>query len=269
MEKIKQKRLGKVFVDSGAHSLYTKYVIKKGHSNGYAFYESDTFWNYVDEYAEWLKPRLDKIQVYVNVDVIFNPELTWKVQKYLESEHKLLPLPVVHFNSDMKWLKKYMDDYEYIGIGGVGQEVNVREYVAFGDRVFSFISDDKGMPLYKIHGFALTSPSLLHRYPWYCMTEEDHEVLTKTGWKYQSKLYIGEEVLAFDKGKTKWDPILEIPIFPVKNVEITNMENSKMEAHISNNHRWPVTNHNTKKGWKFKETDYLVSSDCIPRIGKD
>lgn len=165
--RMEQKLKGSIFIDSGAHSLYTEHVIKKNHTEGYSFYETDKFWDYVDKYAEWIKKNLHKINIYVNVDVIFNPKLSWKVQKYLENQHGLKPLPVIHYNTDIKWLKKYMDDYEYIGIGGIGQEVSVSKYTSFGDKVFSTICDSKGIPQYKLHGFAITSPSLIHRYPWY------------------------------------------------------------------------------------------------------
>jgi len=238
--------------------------------NGYSFYESDAFWNYVDQYAEWVKQRLHLIDVYVNVDVIFNPELSWKTLKYLENTHDLNPLPVIHANTDKKWLYKHLDNYEYLGIGGVGQEKTVKEFLPFGDMVFNAITDTKGYPTHKTHGFAMTSNFLLNRFPWYCMTEEDHEVLTKKGWKKRSKLQIGEEILAFDEGVTKWEPILDIPVFPVKNEKITHIENRNIDAHISNNHRWITTDHN-KRGlkWRFKETDYLTKSDAIPRVGKD
>jgi hypothetical protein len=162
-----QKSKGRIFVDSGAHSLYTEHVIKKEHREAYDYYESDEFWKYVDEYAKWVKKNKQSIDIYVNVDVIFNPELTWKVQMYLEKTHKLKPLPVVHYGTDIKWLKKYMDNHEYIGIGGIGQEVTVSEYYKFGDDVFTTISDSKGFPTHKLHGFAVTAPTLIHRYPWY------------------------------------------------------------------------------------------------------
>ena len=116
-----------LFLDSGAHSLYTKEVMKKEHVEGYSFYESKEFWDYVDNYAQFVRENKSFLSVYVNVDVIFNPELTWKVQKYLETNHELSPLPVIHYGADLKWVKRYMDDYEYIRFGGLGQEVTKQE----------------------------------------------------------------------------------------------------------------------------------------------
>ena len=157
-----------LFLDSGAHGLYTEKVIKVKHQAGYNFFETDEFWQYVDEYAAFVKQHLDRLTVYANVDVIFNPQMTWKVQRYLEDEHGLKPLPVFHYGTPVKWLKKYMDNYDYIALGGLGQEVTLQEYINFGDNSFNLLCDNpKRIPKWKIHGFAMTSPRLMRRWPWY------------------------------------------------------------------------------------------------------
>ena len=155
----------RIFVDSGAHSLYIKHVVEN--KEGYAYFETDAFWKYVDDYATFIKKNAKKIKIFANVDVIRNPELSYKVYKYLINTHKLNPLGVVHFNTDLKWLKKYMEDSDYIAIGGLGQKTSINTYVPFADSVFKMISDKEGYPTHKIHGFAITSPMLLHRYPFY------------------------------------------------------------------------------------------------------
>lgn len=166
---LKKEHIGTLFLDSGAHSLYTKKVIKLKHSKGYSYYETDDFWAYVDSYAAYVKENKEAIDYYANVDVIFNPELTWKVQKYMEDTHKLSPVPVVHFGTDLKWLKKYINTgHEYIGLGGLGQEVTRQQYYDWADKVYEFLCDNKNKtPIVKTHGFAMTSYSLLWRYPWF------------------------------------------------------------------------------------------------------
>ena len=155
----------KLFLDSGAHSLYVKEVAKKG--NNYAYYESDEFWQYVDSYCEFVKENKHLFDTYVNVDVIFNPELTWKVQKYMEDVHKLNPLPVYHPGEDFKWLKLYIDNYEYIGMGGVGQISKTQWMTVTGEPAWAMICDDNGMPKNKVHGFAMTSPDLIIELPYF------------------------------------------------------------------------------------------------------
>lgn len=163
----------KLFVDSGAHSLYTREIMSKGlRAEGYEYYETDAFWEYVDSYAEFIKKNEHLIDTYVNIDVIFNNELSWKVQKYLEDQHGLHPLPVLHSSRSgdmMKWLKIYLDNYEYIGMEGLGQQSTKAQWMNnLGDPVFSKICTKPSyLPTHKIHGFAMTSPDLLARYPWY------------------------------------------------------------------------------------------------------
>lgn len=162
-----------VMVDSGAHSLYNKVqlsMINKGKDKiDWSYYESDKFWQYVDDYAEFIKANINQIDLYVNVDVIFNPALSWKVQKYLEDFHHLNPLPVIHSGTDIEWFKKYMTNHEYIGISGLGKLITKNEWMKImGDPVFSLLCKAPSYePTHKIHGFAITAPSLLARYPFY------------------------------------------------------------------------------------------------------
>lgn len=161
----------KLMCDSGAHSLFQREVGHATNKNNinWSFYESDAFWKYVDEYAMFLHKNKHKLDVYVNVDVIFNPELTWKAQRYLEDVHKLKPLPVVHSGVDLSWFKKYMDNYDYIGMSGMGGSVSKGEWMrTFGTPAFSLLCKPPDfIPTHKIHGFAVTSASLLARYPFY------------------------------------------------------------------------------------------------------
>lgn len=156
----------KIMIDSGAHSLYHANVYRGKHN--YDYYETDEFWEYVDNYSNFIKENKHLIEVYVSVDVIYNPEMSWKVLKYMERKHKLKPLPVFHPGEDMKWLKKYISNYDYVGIGGLGQTSQKGNWIAnVGNPAWRMICDKKGMPRVKIHGFAMTSPELIIRYPYY------------------------------------------------------------------------------------------------------
>jgi len=159
-----------LMIDSGAHSLFNQHPRERKSKNGmrdFSFYETDDFWNYVDSYCLFILKNINNFNTYVNVDVIFNAELSWKVQQYIESTYHLKPLPVFHSGEDYKWLKKYIDQYEYIGIGGLGQQMSSSMWChSVGDPAFSIICDEKGYPRVKTHGFAMTSPSLIVQYPW-------------------------------------------------------------------------------------------------------
>lgn len=156
----------KLMIDSGAHSLFKEHI-GTSRNRDYTFFESDVFWKFVDEYVLFLKDDGEKFSAYVNVDVIFNPELSWKVQKYME-KRGLCPLPVFHSGENFKWLKKYIDNYDYVGIGGLGQSVSKAQWILnTGDPAFNLLCNDKGYPRVKVHGFAMTSPDLMIQYPFF------------------------------------------------------------------------------------------------------
>lgn len=165
-----KRSCGLFFLDSGAHSLYTREVITKHHKQGYAYYESKDFWKYVDRYAAFIKEHRKGIDFYANVDVIFNPEITFKVQCYLEEEHGLFPIPVVHYGTNLKWIDTYLKrrNYDLFGIGGLGQEAQRDDYLKWADGLYEKLCDNpQRLPIVKTHGFAMTSYSLMIRYPWW------------------------------------------------------------------------------------------------------
>jgi len=155
------------FLDSGAHGLYNKFIRLASNIRDYNITTTSEFKEYLDSYAKYLKGFGHQFSTYVNLDVIFNPAKTWEMQKYLENEHGLKPLPVFHFGENINWLYKYMDNYDYLGIGGLGQEVPKTKFIHYADRIFKDICDKNGFPKVKIHGFAMTSIDLILRYPWF------------------------------------------------------------------------------------------------------
>ena len=164
------RRCGLFFLDSGAHSLYTREVISQHHKHGYAYFKSKAFWKYVDGYADFLKKYKDGLDFYANVDVIFNPEITWKVQTYLEDTHGLNPVPIVHYNTPLKWVDKYLSrrTYDLLGVGGLGQEAQRDDYLKWADQLYTHLCKNlRGLPCVKTHGFAMTSHMLMIRYPWW------------------------------------------------------------------------------------------------------
>lgn len=223
----------------------------------------------IQEYIQFIKDHQDVIDVYANLDVIGSPQGTWDNQMTMEKAG-LSPLPVYHYGEDEKWLKRILGrGYPYIGLGGM-VPISTNDLTKWLDGLFrNYLTDADGMPVVKVHGFGLTSLRLMLRYPWYCMTEEDHTVLTKKGWSSLSDLTVGDEILCFNNGKSEWQSIMEIPIFDVKDEKIYHLHNRNFEAFVTGNHRWKISNQNNKdKNWKFKTTEELKIGDCINRVGK-
>jgi hypothetical protein len=137
------------FLDSGAFSAFTKGV------------KID-----IIEYCNFIKEHLDIITHYAVLDVIGSAEETLKNQKIMEAEG-LSPVPCFHYGEDYSYLSYYIDNYDYIALGGM-VPVHTNDLIPWLDTVFSkYICDGKGFPKCKTHGFGLTTTNLMVRYPWY------------------------------------------------------------------------------------------------------
>lgn len=144
-----EKNSGDIFVDSGAFSAFTKKATID-----------------LDDYCTFLKQHIDTVTVYAGLDVISDGEASMVNQRLME-EQGLDPLPCFHYGEDFSFLETYMDEYDYIAIGGLIAAGN-RNIKPFLDKVFGeYICNKKGEPKVRIHGFAMTSPVLMARYPWY------------------------------------------------------------------------------------------------------
>jgi len=157
-----------LFLDSGAHGLYSRFVIEQQHKHGYDFYTTREFYLYLDAYGEFIQQH-PEVTVYANVDVIFDPKLSHKAQRYLERRYGVRPIPVIHYGTPLKYLRRYINrGYEYIALGGLGQEVHRNQYTEWADGAFHIICGGRDhLPKARVHGFAITSFPIMQRYPWY------------------------------------------------------------------------------------------------------
>lgn len=178
----------KLAIDSGAHSLYrgTFSPNQQGFYRDrdiadYSHLKSKEFSDYLEGYIEYLYEHEDNLEMYVSLDIIFNAKASWEMQKYMES-CGLNPIPVFHQGEDWKYLKRYVDNYEYIGIGGLAQNASAKSYAEFGDEAFKMICNKDGSPKLKVHGFAMTSIQLMKRYPWYSCDSSTWVSLSRNGW---------------------------------------------------------------------------------------
>ena len=196
-----EERVRFFFLDSGAHSLYNKHIGHHGsitedmkdrmskmtpmerfaarrrspslfrskRKTSYDYYKSKEFYDYLATYCQFVIDYKDSIDAFATLDVLFNPEMSYNILKHIENEWGLFPVPVIHYNTDIGWVHRYLDEgYNYIGIGGLGQEITKANYYEWADKVFTVLCDkETHLPLVKTHGFAMTAHQLLIRYPWY------------------------------------------------------------------------------------------------------
>ncbi|CAB4153596.1 hypothetical protein UFOVP625_9 [uncultured Caudovirales phage] len=115
----------------------------------------------IKDYAAWLKRWQHLINVYVNLDVIRNPEATEKNQRILERTG-LQPIPVFHTGTDFKYLDKLCKEYPYIALGGmVGAEATTTMRWA---ATCMKRSEEHGTAF---HGFGQTRAKVIESLPWY------------------------------------------------------------------------------------------------------
>lgn len=167
-----------VFLDSGAPTLYNLYSRKHKTSimgammdlrkyDDFTFLHSPEYLQHKANYIEYIKHTKDDLDGYANLDIINNAEETWKNQIDMEGEG-LDPVAVWHFGTPEEYLRRYIRrGHEYIAIGGlIPNPPSV--LIPNLDRLWKeYLTDDKGMPIVKVHGFAVTSPRIMTRYPWY------------------------------------------------------------------------------------------------------
>lgn len=146
----------------------------------------------IDDYIEFIKENIEVIDVYANLDVIGSAEGTWENQRIME-DAGLSPLPTYHYGEDEKWLLRYLNKgYDYLALGGM-VPINTRDLIPWLNGLFSkYLCDPKGMPKVKVHGFGLTSLSLMLRYPWWSVDSTSWVVTGRLGSIYIPRRRKGE-----------------------------------------------------------------------------
>ena len=145
----------RVFLDSGAFSAYTLGV------------EID-----LPTYCDYIKRNMDLWRVEDGVvmasvlDGIGDPLKTYQNQLHME-QLGAKPLPCFHAGEDERYLEYYVQNYEYITLGGmVGS--STKQLCIWLDRMWErYLTDGSGRPRLKVHGFGITAIPIMERYPWY------------------------------------------------------------------------------------------------------
>ena len=147
-----RKRGEKIFLDSGAFSMFTQKVEVN-----------------LDAYAQFIHTNLDVIETASNLDHIGagGEQKSYDNQKYLESLGVKIQ-PVHHARDTDNWLIKWLDEgYDYIFLGGMVPETT-KYLTGWLDHIWAkYLTNPDGTARVKVHGFGLTTADLMFRYPWY------------------------------------------------------------------------------------------------------
>ena len=164
-----------LFLDSGAFSAWTKNIPIE-----------------IEEYIQFIKKHKRYIEYYAVLDDITDPKKTLRNQKIMEKAG-LQPVPCYHYKEPIKYLEYYLDNYEFVALGGmvpISTPV-LREWL---DHIFTdYICKNKdGLPKCKIHGFGMTSHDLMIRYPWFSVDSTSWVMTGRHGAILVPKTKLGE-----------------------------------------------------------------------------
>lgn len=144
-----------VFLDSGAFSAFTKGVDVD--IRGYC--------DYIKRNGDIIE-KVDGISCASVLDGIGDPLKTWQNQQEME-RLGARPLPCFHYGEDERYLEYYIENYAYITLGGM-VPISTPQLIHWLDRIWDkYLTDGSGRPRLRVHGFGLTTISLMERYPWF------------------------------------------------------------------------------------------------------
>lgn len=163
----------KVFLDSGAYSAFTQNAVID-----------------IKEYAQYILKNRDIIEFAANLDDLSGDkvaaaERTWENQRKLE---ELVPkeasyiIPVYHVREPPSVLDRLTKKYPFIAIGGMVPESagDLRELLDdIWDRQ---LTDKRGAPIVRVHGFGMTTFDLMQRYPWWSVDSTSWVIYGAMGW---------------------------------------------------------------------------------------
>ncbi len=170
-----------LFLDCGSVSLYNslarKFKVKNRVHTGsklsdrkhddFSYIETEKYHEYKQAYCDFLKRNQHNFAIAVNLDVINNSEATWENQQWFESQG-LKVVPVFHYGCDEKWLDMYVKKgYKQIALGGLHPTPYSELKEPLDELWIKYFLDKKGYPKIKVHGFAVTGPKLIYRYPFH------------------------------------------------------------------------------------------------------
>lgn len=133
----------------------------------------------LEDYIEYVKARQHLVDGVVVLDTIpgvpgkkrTSSELELAADESYENLQRMkdagIPaIPVFHQGERFEHLERYIKDGEpYIGISPSGDVIRFNQ--EWLDECFRLCTNDKGEPIVKTHGFGVSSPPILARYPWY------------------------------------------------------------------------------------------------------
>jgi len=87
---------------------------------------------------------------------------------------------VFHQEEKFYWLEKMVGDMDYIGLSPANDR-STKEKKSWLRDCMPYVTDSKGMPTVKFHGFGVTSFSIMYEFPWYSVDSGSWMQFSKYG----------------------------------------------------------------------------------------
>jgi hypothetical protein len=121
----------------------------------------------LEDYAEFVRRNRHLFRAGAfNLDVIGSDKQSY--ENWLELRRLgVETIPVHHYGDDDVYLKKYLDNVEYIGLGGMAK-LTAKSRIASLDYLWKeFLLVNLDESRCRVHGLGITDDSIMLRYPWY------------------------------------------------------------------------------------------------------
>jgi hypothetical protein len=170
----------KLLRDSVKYNLESYHYIKKGNyvrnikaDGARIFLDSGAFSSFslgvdvnINDYADFIKENKDFIDMASVLDAIGDPVGTFHNQNTLE-KLGVEVLPCFHYGEPWDLCEYYLNNYEYITIGGMVPIPNQKLEGWLDELWDKVLTDNDGYSRRKVHGFGLTARNLMEKYPWF------------------------------------------------------------------------------------------------------
>lgn len=250
----------KFMIDSGAHTFQSD---KDSPKPKYANWRLSDYEAYIKRYVKWLRDNKDYIESAVELDIDWNVGTavveSWQKKYFIPlMEEGINMIFVWHKQRGLEGYEEMCSKFPYVGLPGeFSSEPDFNKYMTVARRYMT-----------RVHGFAATKQMDFRDWPWYCMTE-DHEILTPLGWKHRKDIAVGDLVLTYAEGKSKWEPVEKVHQFEVQDTRLVEFKHRNFSAKVTPNHKWLSNRAHGRKRDRFtptwRTTDELDSCDRIPR----
>lgn len=155
----KQLKCSKLMLDSGAFSAFTQ---KKPVD--------------IDKYIEYILNNKKIFDYKIALDIFGDEKQSYLNWKYI-TKAGIKNIPVFHGGANIKYLYKYADETNYIGLGGIAL-MNYKERKPLLAKVFRNFPDPSKIGF---HGFGINDEKLMLEFPWKSVDARTAHILARFG----------------------------------------------------------------------------------------